>query len=299
MALSPCNTTTDISQRELVTHGTHFFPIACYQDDLYADGVMWHWHDEFEYAIALPGSSTFLIENTQVFLRQGDGIFIGSQVMHAVEHAHTPGTGLHSAVFHPRLIGSQDSTFWESYVQPLWQGSGLRYVVLQPEIPWQRNMLAHLHSAWNAMEAEPEDYQNEIRYHLTAALGILVRHSEIAARPLSRQEQLDIARVRGMLDYIHSNFPYDMTMEEIAKSVSSSNSVCLRCFHQVLGTTPIQYLKNYRLEKAAQMLKTTGKTAKDIALDCGFNDISYFTKSFREKLGCTPKEFQRKAKHTP
>ncbi len=294
MAISPCNTTTDATQRELVEHGSLFFPIACYHDDLYDGGVMWHWHEEFEYAIAVPEACVFQVENNSVALRPGDAIFINAQVLHAADPAEFPGTRLHSAVFHPRLIGgSQDSVFWEELIQPLLKDSALRYVVLKPEIPWQRSMLTHLHDAWNVMEEEPEDYKNLVRYHLTAALHLLVKNSPVVKKSLSQQEQVDAARVRGMLEYIHGNFAFDLTMRQISRSVSSSNSVCLRCFHQLLGTTPIQYLKNYRLERAAELLKTTAKTAKEIALECGFNDISYFTKSFREKTGCTPKEYQR------
>ncbi len=297
MAISPCNTTTDADQRELVEHGSIFFPIACYNDDLYADGVMWHWHEEFEYAIAQPGECVFLVENVPVQLRPGDAIFLNSQVLHAVERARNPGTGLHSAVFHPRLVsGSRDSVFWESLIRPLLEDWALRYVVLRPEIPWQNAALAHLHGAWDAMAQEPEDFENLVRYHLCAALHLVVKHSPVEKTALSQQEQVDAARVRGMLEFIHSNFAYDLTTAQIAGCVSISASVCLRCFHQLLGTTPIQYLKQYRLEKAAQMLKTTAKTAQEVALDCGFNDISYFTRSFREKMGCTPKEYQRRAR---
>ncbi len=296
MAISPCNTTTDVTQRELVEHGSLFFPIACYHDDLYKDGVMWHWHEEFEYAIAATEESVFQVENNSVTLRPGDAIFINSQVLHAVDQANIPGAGLHSAVFHPRLVGgSQDSVFWEELAHPLLKDSAMRYIVLTPEIPWQGAVITHLHTVWNAMEQEPEDYKNLVRYHLSAALHLLVKNSPVVKKSLSQQEQVDAARVRGMLEYIHENFAYDLTMKEISRSVNSSNSVCLRCFHQLLGTTPIQYLKNYRLEKAAQLLKTTAKTAKEIALECGFNDISYFTKSFREKMGCTPKEYQNRA----
>ncbi len=295
MAISPCNTTIDTSQRELVEHGSIFFPIGCYADNLYLDQVPWHWHEEFEYAIALPGSCTFVVENISVTLQEGEAIFINAQVLHSVEPAAQMGPGLHSAVFHPRLIsGNRDSMFWEELIQPLLHDSAMRYVVLKPEVPWQAQVLTHLHGAWDSMEQEPEDYGNLVRYHLSAALRLIVKNCPVVAQSLSEQERIDAARVRGMLDYIHSNFSYDLTMKEISASVNTSNTVCLRCFHQLLGTTPIQYLKNYRLEKAAQMLKTTSRTAKEIALDCGFNDISYFTKSFREKMGCTPKEYRKK-----
>ena len=55
MALSACDTTTDAAGRELTAHGTAAFPIACYHDDLAAEPVPWHWHEEVEMLIASEG----------------------------------------------------------------------------------------------------------------------------------------------------------------------------------------------------------------------------------------------------
>ncbi len=294
MALSPCNTTTDLHQKELVEHGSIFFPIACYADDLSMISVPWHWHEEFEYAIAAQGESVFFVENTRIHLQPGDAIFINSGVLHAVDCPVPEQAGLHSAVFHPRLIsGNRDSVFWEKLVQPLLKDSALRYVVLKADVPWQRRVLDCFHAAWDAVAGEPEDYENLVRYQLSAALRLLTQNCPVISQSLSEQERIDAGRVRAMLEFVNANYAYELTVEEIAGSISVSSSVCLRCFHQLLGTTPIQYVKKLRLEKAAELLKTTAKTAKEVAMECGFNDVSYFTKSFREKMGCTPKEYQK------
>ena len=74
------------------------------------------------------------------------------------------------------------------------------------------------------------------------------------------------------------------------------------CFNKTVGTSPIQYLKNYRLEKAEELLRVTNKkveAAQDVRFDafqtelCGFQDKSYFTKSFREKFGKAPLEVRK------
>ncbi|MCD8022091.1 MAG: helix-turn-helix transcriptional regulator, partial [Lachnospiraceae bacterium] len=66
-----------------------------------------------------------------------------------------------------------------------------------------------------------------------------------------------------------------------------------RCFHEMLNTTPMQYVMETRLKKAAALLRSTNKSAKDIALDCGFNDTSYFTKMFRLRYDCTPGKYRK------
>ena len=80
---------------------------------------------------------------------------------------------------------------------------------------------------------------------------------------------------------------------EIAGSASLSESECLRCFHNTIGTTPIQYLKSYRIKKAAELLSNTERKIVDIGMACGFQDMSYFAKAFRGIYGCTPSEYRR------
>lgn len=299
MAILPGKSMADVHQHELVKHGSIFFPIGCYADDLSEHSVPWHWHEEFEFALDFQTETIFLVENMRVRLQPGDGIFINSGVLHSVERPSRrrrkgPPVIFRSAVFHSRLVsGNRDSIFWEKLVKPLLTDSAFRYVVLHRDVPWQCETLDCFQAAWRAVEMEQEDYENFVRYQLTAALGLLSRNCPVIATSLSEQELVYEERIREMLEYISKNLTDELTVEKIAASVNVSPSTCLRCFHQLMNTTPIQYVKNLRLDKAAEMLKTTGKTVKETALECGFNDVSYFTKSFRERMGITPREYQR------
>lgn len=299
MAVLPGKSTAGTDQHELVKHGTLFFPIGCYADDMSQSAVPWHWHEEFEYALDFEMETVFLVENMRLPLQPGDGIFINSGVLHSVERpSHKKRRGalpkFHSAVFHSRLVsGNRDSVFWEKLIKPLLTDSAFRCVVLHRDVPWQQEALDCFQAAWQAVEMEREDYENFVRYQLTAALGLISRNCPVIAQSLSQQELVYEERIRAMLEYINQNFNDELTVEKIAASVNISPSACLRCFHQLMDSTPMQYVKNLRLEKAAEMLKTTRKTAKETALDCGFNDVSYFTKAFRERMGVTPKEFRK------
>ena len=82
MALSACDTTTDAAGRELTAHGTAAFPIACYHDDLAAEPVPWHWHEEVEMLIASEGRVLAAAAGEKYQLDEGDGIFINAGVLH-------------------------------------------------------------------------------------------------------------------------------------------------------------------------------------------------------------------------
>ena len=68
----------------------------------------------------------------------------------------------------------------------------------------------------------------------------------------------------------------------------------LRCFRATIGTTPIRYLREYRIDRATNRLTNSQASIADIAATCGFQDISYFTKTFREMKGLTPKAYRMK-----
>lgn len=98
--------------------------------------------------------------------------------------------------------------------------------------------------------------------------------------------------MKQMLRFIQQNYAEELNTAAIAASAAVSESECLRCFRAVIGTTPIQYLREYRIERAAQLLAQSRIRIADAAESCGFQDISYFTKTFRKLRGCTPKEYQ-------
>ena len=95
-----------------------------------------------------------------------------------------------------------------------------------------------------------------------------------------------------MMQYISEHFSEEITIADLAECAMISESECLRCFHNTIGTTPIQYVKQFRIHKAAALLGSTDLKVVDIGSLCGFQEMSYFAKSFKKVYGCTPTEYR-------
>jgi AraC-like DNA-binding protein len=93
---------------------------------------------------------------------------------------------------------------------------------------------------------------------------------------------------------IRSHLFEDLKLEDLAFFTGLSLSSFKRKFNAVFGTSPIKYIKTKRLEKAVGMLKMSDERISDIAFDCGFNDLSYFSKSFASVYECSPSEYRKK-----
>ena len=79
---------------------------------------------------------------------------------------------------------------------------------------------------------------------------------------------------------------------DIAKALSISERTLARKLKTLGKDNPSELIKNYRLEKAKQMLKK-GDSAKMVAYQCGFGSASYFSKVFRSHFGMNPREFMQ------
>ena len=144
------------------------------------------------------------------------------------------------------------------------------------------------------MSDEPFDYENRVRYYLSLALRLLSTQCVGGRTKVSQQEQIASERMKQMLRFVEEHYSEELTVQLIADSVALSESACLRSFRQMLGITPIQYVKQYRVEKAAELLRSTRLKTGEIGAECGFTDSSYFIKIFREIKHCTPKEYRMK-----
>ncbi len=280
--------------RELAQHGSALFPLACYEEDLTCYSVPWHWHEDFEYILAHEGTVTLGVDKRRIHLAQGQGIWINSGVLHAVEFVEGAPSVLHSAVFHPRLIGGMDTIYWQKDVKPLLTPGAPVYFLLEETETWQKQVLEHLRRCWQEAADESDGYENRVRYHLSAAVHQITMQGLPQTCRVSEQEQVEANRIKQMLHYIEEHYAEELTLRAVAESVSLSESACLRSFRKMLGTTPIQYVKQYRIEKAAELLLTTRLRAGEISAECGFSDVSYFTKSFREQKNCTPTEYRQR-----
>ena len=96
--------------------------------------------------------------------------------------------------------------------------------------------------------------------------------------------------------YINDNFEKDgISLNTVAAEVNLSPSHFSTIFGQETGETFVEYLTRIRMEKAKELLRTTGMKATDIAFEVGYRDAHYFSNLFKKTQGCTPREYRNRA----
>src|SRR5690348_3911683 len=112
-------------------------------------------------------------------------------------------------------------------------------------------------------------------------------------KPNSTVQSSTISRVTGVLRTVEENLGSVWTLIDLARQSGWSPYHFLRTFEQVTGLTPHQYVRRLRLAEAAVRLSGGDEKALDIAIDCGFNNASNFSRAFRTEIGMTPREFRK------
>ena len=96
---------------------------------------------------------------------------------------------------------------------------------------------------------------------------------------------------KQILEDIERNYSnYDYTVAEIANNIGKNPSYINTVFKKVYGSTIKQTLSDYRLEKAKKLLRNSNMKIVDIATECGYSDIFYFSKRYKAKFGYPPSE---------
>lgn len=287
------------NQMEEVEGLRNEYPYTFHHVALARTEVPWHWHEALEFNLVTEGVVKVSTANQSQVFRKGEGFFINSNVLASMENETD--CILDSHLFHPVFLsGHFKSVFETKYLNPVIQNRNLDLLCLRGTTPEQKQILGKLRQLSRLQSQEDPEFQTR---NLLSEIWLLLleelRNADSSAfhSPSGNQD-----RILTMIAFIQENFAEKLTLEQIADSASVSTRECLRCFRGAIHQSPMDYLIEYRVRTAKKLLETTDLTITDIALRCGFNSNSYFTKLFHRSCGKTPnayrKEFRALGKNT-
>lgn len=116
---------------------------------------------------------------------------------------------------------------------------------------------------------------------------------ELPERNREAQQRLH-ERMRSITDYIAENYMYRLTTVTLAARSFMSEAHFCRSFRAVTGKSPVEYVNDYRVQKAALLLTETNEYIADIATRVGFPDVNYFSRVFKKIKAISPTEYRKK-----
>ena len=108
----------------------------------------------------------------------------------------------------------------------------------------------------------------------------------------SSQDARKVTQIRPAINYIDANYNKSITLADVARASHLSVSRLAHLFKEQMGITIIDYLTNVRIERAKQLLLATDQNCTEVCFEVGYNNQSYFTRTFKGLVGMTPRQFK-------
>lgn len=127
-------------------------------------------------------------------------------------------------------------------------------------------------------------------HSLTHLMGLILRHKEEFG-----YGEADVpARVAKCIEFMKGHLREQLTVATLAALVNLSRSHFTTTFRRVTGYAPLSYLNHLRMQRAVQLLNTTGLSIKQISEQLGFSDQFYFSRAFRKLHNHSPSEHRQR-----
>lgn len=235
----------------------------------------------FQIWLVTKGRLTVRINGTHVRLDPGMALMLDCGQLTKVERAEES--------FHMNVISVDPFDLFspllaEQYVTPYIERIG--YYVAHSTVPTDKAMLDTIDKAVRRLKSDSAF----VLLDATLQLAVIWRYW-IQQTPATRPRGHD--RLKRMISYIHTHDTMKLSLEEIAAAGGLSRAECCRYFSKWGDTSPLAYVQDVRMQRAARLLCETNLSVAEVANQLGFTSVSHFVQTFKRVHNRTPLAFRK------
>lgn len=275
----------------------------CMNESMFNHGLDIHTHDFFEITLITKGNGLYTQNRRVSGVAHGDLVMVSPEDVHRFEPL-THDFRWVNCIFLPQAlcIESQELPLTlSSLFEAVEQESGTRFAS-QKDMVLRRepSVFSHIFS----------DMLNEYTYRHTGYRKIMELQLRLLLKKIhySFDADEDAIRKRGFLEedlrllvqsFFHQSSSYaKVDLEMVARKAHVSPKYFSELFKRRTGRRFSDYVTELRMERAAEMLRTTGANVQEIMQYVGYRDSKFFYSAFKAHFGMTPAEYRRKSGNT-
>ncbi len=259
------------------------------------DRVGLHWHEQMELIYIKKGSGTVSVGLIPYHVEAGYIVPVLPGELHSIDG--DPGVRMEyeNIIFSLSILDSTAETDWcrTNLLDPLRSGS-LRFPrPITPGTAFHAEATRALDQADHICEDRMSGYSLLVKSQL-----YLFMHALFQFRyrdPLQkRAESQHAEKLKYVISWVKEHYQEPVSIQDAAALTGYSEAHFMRIFKNETGQTFVHFLTEYRLAAASYYLKETNDSISNIAMTCGFENLSYFIRTFKKKYGSSPREFRKR-----
>ena len=281
--------------KETLNRGDTTFPLESYVWSGYNfdNHIKMHWHSDVELVRFIKGEFSYSIKMQEYKIKDRAIAFIPANVLHSFI---LPSDSSESAVvFNPKMLTFSE---YDENERALSKALIRGYTSLYDPITPEDTDFEHLDKAIDYIVANSNNNSLTSRLRIKSKLieifAILYSKGYFSTDGITTDNSFlqREDRVKLLLKYISENYPNNITVNETAEKLGFTTEYFCRFFKKNFGESFIDYLNDYRMDRAAQALLLTNLPVAKIGENCGYQNSGYFFRVFKKKFGCTPNQFR-------
>lgn len=276
-----------ISYRENKIRGTADFPLEFHHvTSSHPQYTMpYHWHLEFEIIRILQGEFSFSLEEQEHTAVQDSFILIPAGLL----HAGIPRDCIYECIVFNINMLVNDTDSCRKLIKQI---SDHQFDFQTYFDASYKDMHQNIWTLFDTLACRKPAYQMIAQGCLYQLFGTLISEHYYNENPSQTPKDHNrIIQIKHVLEFIENHYATSITLNQLSKCVGMSPKYFCRFFQEMTHRTPIDYLNYYRIERACYQLVTTDFPITEVAFNSGFNDLSYFIKTFKKYKGTTPKKY--------
>jgi len=252
----------------------------------------WHHHDELELIFPVEGHYQYEFKgHSQVALDSESFIVVPGGAIHRLDETiDPPGARIHIYLKDPSCRSSAGGTFTAAEYAGLYQSLSRRPLCGLRAPPRLKTALAALRMIINKEEL-PQDDRMRARFMCCLVL------CECVSGSLDPVDRPDSSIIEEAVKWLEHNYSSSFHMDRLVDHIGYSRPVFFDLFKSHTNMTPGEYLRNYRLKKAKEMLSQTDMPALDVGRQCGLGAPAHFSRLFKKMTGVTPLDYRQRKSH--
>ena len=253
-----------------------------------------HCHEEIEIVLCDCGKCRYTVSGTDVDLEFGDIIIIMPWVLHSFRLVEEKDYFLAATyLFSLNMIANHTVDVCASkYFLPMLSRKCNDYCVIRYHSEHYDEFRPIAIQLFDVYCERDPFFELKLKSLINDMMFKLLSYGYIEIKS-ETPESDDVRLVRTVVDYISEHYMENITLAGLAELVSLSETGLSRLFRSVTGMSCIDYVIDYRLTKAMGLLRCSDKPIIEVAYETGFNNISYFNRTFKKRCNYTPSEFRK------
>ena len=258
------------------------FPVIFHLDTMNKkdSSFLTHWHENIEILYVLEGTISVLADASSITANKDEIIIINSNNVHHIQTLEDVSR------YYCLII---DRKFCEDF------GLFMEEIIFSRLIK-DKLVIDKFNTIKDEFMAKKPLYKAEIKSQIIDLVICLYRDYTLSETPFSNKlETNKIEIVKKAIRYIQNNYDKDITILDISEEAGVSKYYFCRIFKEITDYSTVSFLNILRCTNAKKLLLSGKYSVEEAAYMCGFDNISYFSKTYKKHIGCLPSSTKKYA----